>query len=256
MGTSSRIGLDVTSFNQDAEQTGQYLYTTRQRLSFRYQDERCMQVTLSLADFTNRRVLDVGCGDGTYTIALFESAGLQFAAGIDLAPAAIAAAQRQAGDRPLEFRTGSAYELPYPDDAFDIVYLRAILHHMDDPQRALQEALRVAPRVVVLENNGLSVGRKVLERFSKYHLEHNERSFAPATWRKWVQASGGSTSKEVFAVFVPLFAPDVVARGLKLFEPVVERLPVARVFGCALYAFLAERTRRASVAEAQHGGIG
>jgi SAM-dependent methyltransferase len=64
------------------------------------------------------RVLDVGCGAGTNSLFL---AGRGYrVSGVDLAPAAIAAAQRRADHRELtvDFRVGDALRLPFPRGRF------------------------------------------------------------------------------------------------------------------------------------------
>ncbi len=64
------------------------------------------------------RVLDVGCGAGTNSLFLARS-GFRVS-GVDLAPAAIEAARRRAGRAGLavDFRSGDALRLPYPDRTF------------------------------------------------------------------------------------------------------------------------------------------
>ncbi len=41
-----------------------------------------------------------------------------------------------------------------------------------------------------------------------------------------------------YAGLVPFFCPEPVARVLKTIEPVVERVPVLRALGCAVYVQL------------------
>ncbi len=64
------------------------------------------------------RVLDIGCGAGTNSLFLARS-GFRVS-GVDLAPAAIEAAQRRAARAGLsvDFRSGDALRLPFPDRSF------------------------------------------------------------------------------------------------------------------------------------------
>lgn len=41
------------------------------------------------------------------------------------------------------FEVGSAYDLPWGDDSFDVVYAHQVLQHLSQPVRALREARRV-----------------------------------------------------------------------------------------------------------------
>ena len=125
-------------------------------MSSRLANERMTAASLMLADFRGQRILDVGCGDGTYTVELHDRGRPRLLHGIDPAAAAIGAARQKAGSRAIEFRVGSAYDLPYGVDSFDIAHLRGVLHHLDRPVDALREALRVAKQIVVVEPNGYS----------------------------------------------------------------------------------------------------
>ena len=112
-----------------------------------------------------------------------------------------------------------------------------MLHHVDKPQAALAEALRVAPRVVVVEPNGYNPGLKLLERVSRYHREHAERSYLPRTLDGWATSAGGDVMSRQFVGFVPMFCPDRYARIAKRIEGPLERMPVLSRAGCAQYVF-------------------
>lgn len=92
----------------------------------------------------------------------------------------------------MTFAVGSASGLPHSDGEFDLAYLRGVLHHMDRPIDALAEALRLAPLIVVVEPNGYNPGLKLLERVSRYHREHGEKSYAPRRLDRWVESVGGT----------------------------------------------------------------
>jgi ubiquinone/menaquinone biosynthesis C-methylase UbiE len=50
---------------------------------------------------------------------------------------------RDSGLRNIVFQRGQALELPFPDDIFDLVVTRLSLHHIDRPERAVAEMVRV-----------------------------------------------------------------------------------------------------------------
>jgi SAM-dependent methyltransferase len=91
-----------------------------------------------------RRVLDVGCGTG-YLLRLLARQWPQASelAGIDPAPAMIAAAARAAGEGRLRFSVGTAERLPYPDKFFDLVVSTTSFDHWSDQQAGLRECARV-----------------------------------------------------------------------------------------------------------------
>lgn len=111
-----------------------------------------------------RSVLDVGCGVGHWGLLL--ASVLPKAArvsGVDpelnwVAHATSRAASRGLDDR-FDFRQGSAEQLPFPDDSFDLVTCQTVLIHLSDPALALVEMRRVARPgglVIVAEPNNLS----------------------------------------------------------------------------------------------------
>lgn len=228
-------------FEADVAREGAYVYTSESRVSSALANRRLTDAAMSVADFRGRRVIDVGCGDGTYTTELVTRAGATEVTGVDPAGNAIRAAQARSGGLPVTFAEASAYALPYDADSFELAQLRGVLHHVERPRDALEEALRVAPRVVVIEPNGYNLGLKVLERVSRYHVEHDERSYAPRTLDRWVAELGAHVENRTFAGFVPMFCPDGIARAMKRVEPAVEGVPPLRAAGCAVYVCAAVR---------------
>lgn len=235
----------VDPFSADIAANAGYLYTTNATLSSRLANRRLTEASLAVGDFAGRRVIDIGCGDGTFTLDLFDATGATGMSGLDPAESAVRVAHGKVGDRPITFVVGSAFDLPYRSGSFDVAYLRGVLHHMTRPVDALREALRVAKMVVVVEPNGYNPVLKVLERCSTYHVEHGEKSYPPRGLDRWVRELGATVERREFAGLVPMFCPDWLARVTKRLEPLVERLPLVRNVGCAVYVFSATSQRRA-----------
>ncbi len=96
-----------------------------------------------------RRILDVGCGEGATLHHLGAPPG---AVGIDLFEDKLAFARTRLPG--CSFVAGSAYELPFPDASFDQAIVRDVVHHLEQPERMIDEVCRVlAPggRIDVLE---------------------------------------------------------------------------------------------------------
>ena len=92
------------------------------------------------------RILDVGCGCGDdlrELATLVAPSGC--AVGIDSSQAMIdEARQRHAGrELPLQFERGDAGHLRWPPDYFDACRADRVFQHLPDPERALNEMLRV-----------------------------------------------------------------------------------------------------------------
>lgn len=228
-------------FNRDIETKGGYVYALDDRLSSRLATARWLQLMLGLTDLTGKSVVDIGCGDGTFTARYWDQGKPRKMSALDPAVKALVAGKAKAQGRPVLFVAADGHHLPYADDAFDTAILQAILHHDSDPQATIREAFRVARDILVLEPNGYSPILKLMERTSGYHRRHEERSYTAARLKRWVEAAGGHVIKGRFGIAVPMFSPDWVARVLKFMEPLVERLPVLNRLLCAVYVFHASR---------------
>ena len=91
-------------------------------------------------------VLDVGCGPGTITadLALLVAPGEVI--GLDAAADVVGQAEahgRSLGLSNVRFEVGDLYDLPYPDESFDVIHLHQVLQHVADPAGALIALRRV-----------------------------------------------------------------------------------------------------------------
>jgi len=93
--------------------------------------------------FRGRKVLEVGCGAGV-DLARFARGGAQVT-GVDLATSAIDLARANFSQQDLQgdFRVADGERLPFPDDAFDLVYAHGVVQYTADPRRLVQECRRV-----------------------------------------------------------------------------------------------------------------
>ena len=102
-------------------------------------------------------VLDVGCGTGDDVRAMAERVYPDGRAiGIDSSEVMIAEAKKRSKGLSLhvEFRVAAAAELPFADDSFDATRSERLFQHLDDPNPALSEMIRVTRsggRVSVLD---------------------------------------------------------------------------------------------------------
>src|SRR5579863_10411110 len=107
-------------------------------------------------NLAGKRVLDVGCGDGAYSI---QAARLGAnVTGLDISPMMLDAARRraEAAGVSLEWREGRAEALPFPAASFDVVIAVTVLCWVSDASAAVQEMTRVLRRsgIVVIGELG------------------------------------------------------------------------------------------------------
>ena len=95
----------------------------------------------AVAHAAGRDVLDVGCNTGYGTVRFLPVA--RRVVGVDVSPGAIDAARRRASDGRPEFVLTSGFDLPFPDDSFDLVSSFQVLEHVPDPLVYLREIARV-----------------------------------------------------------------------------------------------------------------
>ena len=96
--------------------------------------------------FAGKTVLDCGCGEGGKT-TYYASLGAKHVVGIDIVPAyeqraTDFARQKGYGDV-FEFCLTDATKLPYPDGTFDTIIMNDFIEHVNKPEEALKEGLRV-----------------------------------------------------------------------------------------------------------------
>ena len=92
-------------------------------------------------------VLDIGPGNGTYTLAAARRVGPTgkvFA--VDIEPRMIARVEKkmaESGLNNVEARVADVYDLPFADESFDVITMIAVLGEIPEPARALAECHRV-----------------------------------------------------------------------------------------------------------------
>lgn len=93
------------------------------------------------------RVLDVGPGNGRYTLATARHVGAGGrVVAVDIEPRMVERVQARAraeGVDNVEARVADVYDLPFDEGAFDAAYLIAVIGEIPEPERALAEFHRV-----------------------------------------------------------------------------------------------------------------
>ena len=92
-------------------------------------------------------VLDVGPGNGTYTLAAARRVGESGkVVTVDFEPRMVERVERRVaaeGVTNIEARVADVYDLPFDDGTFDAVYLITVIGEIPQPERAMREFRRV-----------------------------------------------------------------------------------------------------------------
>jgi ubiquinone/menaquinone biosynthesis C-methylase UbiE len=97
----------------------------------------------SIVDPTGLRVADIGCGGGIYAQA-WRALGAADVIGVDFSAQMVAAArERAAGQSGLAFQQGDAAATGLAAGSRDVIFQRALIHHLERYEPAFAEAHRV-----------------------------------------------------------------------------------------------------------------
>ena len=183
-------------------------------------------------------ILDVGCGTGEH---LKRALGLRLkAAGVEPAPAMLAAARRGVPEAQIE--EGVATSLPFEDGEFDAVIMIEVLRYLDrsDIEQALREARRVlrpgGKLLVTLVNRWALDGFYLHQRARQLvkHSSFNETNpfclfHTPASAKRRLEQAGFTNVRTEGRLLGPIRIAYKVNEGLgrrvaKLLEPIDDAL--------------------------------
>ncbi len=153
-------------------------------------------------------ILDVGCGNGLFTVPLAENHHL---CGIDFSEGMI----EYAFANGLDAKQGSAEELPYEDDSFDAVLSIEMIQCVPNFKKAIEEMARVLKpggKLVLQTLNRRSWLRRFHSLFEKNYRELH--MFRSEELRELAEGAGLGVRSVVYNSYpVPLFGEF---RGLGL----------------------------------------
>jgi ubiquinone/menaquinone biosynthesis C-methylase UbiE len=114
-------------------------------------DRERAAVQSSLSPVEDRRVLEIACGTGRFSVML--ARGGADVVGLDVSSEMLGQAREKAhrAGADAEWVRGDAARLPFPDDAFDAVLAMRFFHLADTPASFLAEMRRVARDQVVFD---------------------------------------------------------------------------------------------------------
>ena len=156
-----------------------------------------------------RRILEVGCGGGRWTVRLAGHAERVVATDISARMVEHARARVAAAGRAnVELRVAPFHELSFPGEAFDLVYLGSCLHYIDEPH--IEEGLcrldgMAAPGALLLSRDSVSTLGHAFHRSERYGGD-DPAIYRPAAFYEQAMARHGWTLEDSWKSYAtPLF---------------------------------------------------
>lgn len=138
MSTESAAPTPSETSMEDPEQTSATsIERGRPSYSWRYGQDRRLEMVREFVDLDGARVLDVGCGIGTYVRHFRRYT--DDVHGIEVEEERVAEASEELPNIVHAF----GEDLPYPADHFDLVFSNEVIEHVDDDRRTAAEMVRV-----------------------------------------------------------------------------------------------------------------
>lgn len=237
---------NICEFNKDVNTSGGYLYTNDKIISAALATERQTKEIINFLQKyfdQNIHILDVGCGDGTYTFELFKRFKPKKITAFDTAENAIMIAkENNTYGKSVSFEVLDIYKASAKlNKNYDVAIIRGVLHHLYDPQAAIKEISQISDFIIVLEPNGYNPLLKLIEKISAYHIIHEERSFFPPVLNSWFTHFKYKIIEQKFFGIIPYFFPARIAYLLNYIERYFESIPLLNNLFCGTNIVLFSR---------------
>lgn len=219
---------NVQEFNRNVRENGGFLYTTNAQFSSHVANKRISDEIFKLIKPQYRTLVDIGCGDGLYTHNIKENFSHLDVYGFDPADSAVQIARKNYPTVHFDTINLLADDLPIPRKKYDVAVIRGVLHHLSDQQKAIINAFKLADNLIIMEPNGNNPLLKIIEKTSRYHIEHEEQSFFEWQLKRWIRNAGGQLTSWNYVGYVPFFFPTTPARIIYYFQPFLEKIPVLK----------------------------
>ena len=225
---------NVVKFNNDVIANGGYRYTTNASYSSVVANQRMTEATIVRIHKGVRSLIDIGCGDGTYTAELARRLPDIEIFGVDPAADAIARAQRLTPS--VAFTVADLLEpTTLPQRVFDVGIIRGVIHHLSTGPLGIRNAARICKTLIIIEPNGNNPILKWIEKHSQYHIKHEEQSFTARELDTWCRAAGYTQVQIDYIGFVPFFFPTLPAKIIHFFEPLLGCIyPIKKYFSAQI----------------------
>ncbi|WP_443945444.1 class I SAM-dependent methyltransferase [Pedobacter sp. AW1-32] len=185
------------------------------------------------------KVLEVGAGDGSILHFLDEWQFADQLFALEIAQSGVDLIQSRKLKSLVEAKTFDGYQIPYPDNSFDLVILSHVLEHVEHERILLREIKRVAKYIVVEVPRDY---RFDVDKRMKHFLDYGHiNMYTPTSLRFLLQSEGLKiikdkitlTKPEVskFNAFVNGKKPKILTKTLKIDLEYWLKIILGNIFG-------------------------
>jgi ubiquinone/menaquinone biosynthesis C-methylase UbiE len=197
-----------------------------------------------IGGFENKFVLDVGCGYGFNIVRCANKC--KRIIGVDLDIDRIIAARKYKKYEKIQnisFSCGNAERLPFSDGMFDVVMGNEFLHHVHNPQKAINEMVRVTKKrgcVLISDHNGLSILSETLRK--KAFGKDRCRTFTKKEVNILFEKANLKKIRARYIIFTLPFrsVPSWLIRINSFFEYLLEKIPLLNT-QCGVFVIKGEK---------------
>ncbi|MFC1606601.1 class I SAM-dependent methyltransferase [Candidatus Latescibacterota bacterium] len=173
-------------------QRDQYVKGGLGRTYWDYRD----RTTLSLLGETDRKIADIGCGEGITLGKITAAFPANEVMGVDFMDENIDICRKYG----LTVSQGSVYDMDMPDNSLDAALFMEVIEHLEEPEAALTELYRVIKPggkiILVFPNDAMFKIARIMT------LRFREASYDPGHLQQWTPGKASAILRNVgFSVF-------------------------------------------------------
>lgn len=154
---------------------------------WRFGQDRRLNLIRRHADLEKKRIIDIGCGIGTYVRQLRRFSDEVYGVDVDFERV------KEGGKALPNLAVARGEDLPFKENVFDVILLHEVLEHVQDERKTMKEACRVAKeggliiiyapnRLYPFETHGFYLGKRYIFRLLplvNYLPDRVRRIFVP-----------------------------------------------------------------------------
>ncbi len=193
-----------------------------------FYEERTLEFGIQGLDTARCNCLDLGCGRGVFTQLLVDR--FRHVVASDFAKQAVTTAKIVLTKKNVDFILSDAVSLSMKDGCFDFLFIKDVIHHLTEPERAMEEirrVLRPGGYLISVEPNNRNLFSQLVGRMLRHEREFVENS--PSFLVRFVTGFGFRKVHTVFENFYVPYGPFyklplMVLPYLQVFEDMMGRI--------------------------------